>query len=88
MICLLMNVVVEFHDTALRHNINKEDIIHALKYRTHDTLIEELPDKWAVIGPNRAGNLLELIYTEIDDNSICVYHAMDARESFIKKFNL
>jgi len=49
----------------LQHNISKEDIIHALKHRTHDALVEELPDKWAVIGPNRAGNLLELIYTEI-----------------------
>jgi len=83
-----MDVFVEFHASALQHNISKEDIIHALKYRTHDSLIEELPDKWAVIGSNRAGNILELIYTEIDDKSICVYHAMDARDSFIKKYGL
>jgi len=83
-----MDVFVEFHQAALQHNISKEDIIHALKHRTHDALVEELPDKWAVIGPNRTGNLLELIYTEIDENSICVYHAMDARDSFIKKYGL
>jgi len=83
-----MDVFVEFHEAALQHNVNKEDIIHALKHRTHDALVEELPDKWAVIGPNRAGNLLELIYTEIDENSICVYHAMDVRDSFIKKYGL
>ena len=83
-----MDVIVEFHEAAFRHNICKEDIIHALNHRTHDALIEEFPDKWAVIGPNRAGNSLELIYSEIDDNSICVYHAMNARDSFVKKYGL
>jgi len=82
------DVIVEFHEAAFQHNISKEDIIHALNHRTHDALIEELPDKWAVIGPNRAGNFLELIYTNIDDNCICVYHAMNARDVFIKKYGL
>ena len=83
-----MDVIVEFHEAAFRHNICKEDIIHALKHRTHDALIEELPEKWAVIGPNRTGNYIELIYNKIDENSICVYHAMGVRDSFIKKYSL
>jgi len=83
-----MDAFVEFHEAALQHNISKEDIVHALRYRTHDALIEELPDKWAVIGPNRAGNILELIYTEIDNNTICVYHAMNVRDNFIEKYGL
>ncbi|MCL2802325.1 MAG: hypothetical protein FWD28_11275 [Treponema sp.] len=82
------DIIVEFHEAAFRHNISKEDIIHALNHRIHAALIEELPDKWAVIGPNRAGNPLELIYVEVDDNSICVYHAMTARDSFIEKYGL
>ena len=88
MLNYLMDVILEFHEAAFQHNISKEDIIHALKYRTHDALIEELPDKWAVIGPNRAGNLIELIYCEVDKNSICIYHAMNARDSFIEKYGL
>jgi len=43
------------------------------------------------------GLLLVLIVPEIflnsfiprlDENSICVYHAMDARDSFVKKYGL
>ena len=83
-----MDVIVEFHEAAFRHGISKEDILHALNFKKQDAWIDELPKKWAVIGPNRAGNPIEIIYSEIDDNSICVYHAMNARESFIKKYGL
>jgi len=34
-----MDVFVEFHEASLQHNISKEDIIHALKHRTHDALV-------------------------------------------------
>jgi len=83
-----VDVIVEFHEAAFRHGISKEDIIHALNHIRQDAWINELPEKWAVVGHNRAGNLIEIIYTEIDDNSICVYHAMNARDSFIKKYGL
>jgi len=82
------DVIVEFHEAAFRHGISKEDIIHALNHKKQDAWIGELPEKWAVIGNNRAGNPIEIIYNEIDDNSICVYHAMNARDSFIKKYGL
>ena len=83
-----MDVVVEFHEAAFRHGISKEDIIHALNNRKQDAWISELPEKWAVIGHNRAGNSIEIIYNEIDDNTICVYHAMNVRDSFIRKYGL
>ena len=83
-----MGVIVEFHEAAFRHGISKEDIIHALNHKIQDAWISELPEKWAVIGHNRAGNPIEIIYNEIDDNSICVYHAMNARDSFVKKYSL
>jgi len=81
-------VTVDFHQSAFNHDVSKEDIIHALKHRIDDMLIGELPDKWAVIGPNRAGNPLEIMYNVVDNNNISIFHAMNARESFIKKFGL
>ena len=62
-----MDVIVEFHEAAFRHNVSKEDIIHALNYRIHDALIGELPDKYGVIGFDRAWNTLEVIYNPVDD---------------------
>jgi len=81
-------VIVDFHKSAFNHEINKEDIIHALKHRIHDASIDGFSDKYAVIGPNRAGNLLEILFDSIDENNICVYHAMNIRKSFIKRLGL
>ncbi|MCL2006719.1 MAG: hypothetical protein FWG77_01405 [Treponema sp.] len=83
-----MNVVVEFNKSAFQHGISKEDIIIAFKTKIKDAIIEELPEKYGVIGFDRAGNPLEIIYYPIDDNTIYVFHAMKARNSFIKLLDL
>ena len=79
-----MDVNVEFNEAAFRHNISKEDIIHAIKTKIHDFTIEEFPEKNLVIGFDRAGNPLELLYNPLDDNSVYVFHAMRVRKSTIE----
>ena len=76
-----MDVIIEFNEAAFRHKISKEDIIHALKTKIHDFTIGELPEKNLVIGFDRAGNPLELLYNPLDDNSIYIFHAMKLRKS-------
>ena len=78
-----MDVVVEFNEAAFRHNISKEDIMHALKTKIYAAAIEGLSEKFGVIGFDRAGNPLELLYNPVDDNIISVSHAMKLRESTI-----
>ena len=49
---------VEIHSSARRHGVDDLDIQHA---GTHSLAIEDIdedPDRWLVIGPDRAGNLL------------------------------
>ena len=79
-----MDVIVEFNQAAFRHNISKEDILHALETKVYDVLIGELPEKCVVIGFDRAGNPLELLYNPVDDNSIYIFHAMKLRNSTIE----
>jgi hypothetical protein len=83
-----MDVIVEFNEAAFRHNISKEDILHALKSKVYAAAIEGLPEKYAIIGFDRAGNPLEVMYNPVDDNTIAVFHAMKARKSFIKMIGL
>jgi len=83
-----MDVIVEFNESAFQHNFTKEDIINALKTKIEDTIVEELPEKYAVIGFDCAGNPIEIIYNPIDDNTISVFHVMKARKSFIKRLGL
>ena len=79
-----MDVIVEFNEAAFRHGISEEDILHALKTKIHDFTIGELPEKNLVIGFDRAGNPLELLYNPLDDNSIYIFHAMKLRKSTIE----
>jgi len=79
-----MDVIVEFNQAAFRHNISKEDILHALKTKIHDFTIGEFPEKNLVIGFDRAGNPLELLYNPLDNNSIYVFHAMKIRKNTIE----
>jgi hypothetical protein len=51
-------------------------------------LIEELPDKYGVIGFDLAGNPLEIMYNPIDDDHINIFHAMRLRDSFIERLSL
>ena len=79
-----MDVIVEFNQAAFRHNIAKEDILAAYRSRICDVAIKGLPEKYAIIGFDRAGNPLEVMYNPVDDNTISIFHAMKLRDSFVK----
>jgi hypothetical protein len=86
--CTLLDENIEFSKSAFNHNIDREDILNALKTKIYDAAIGELPEKYAVIGFNRAGKLLEILYNPVDNNTISVFHAMRARKSFLKMLGL
>jgi len=46
-----------------------------------DLLMEGHDNKYAVIGFDRNGNLIEVMYNLIDEQSINVFHAMRCRDS-------
>ena len=83
-----MDEGIEFNESAFRHGISKEDIKHALKTKVYDSTMNGLTDKYAAIGFDRAGNPLEIMYNEIDDDTINVFHAMKARKVFLAKLGL
>ena len=88
MLSFPVDVIVEFNEAAFRHNISKEDMLHALKHKIRSGAIEGFPEKYAVIGLDCAGNPIEFMYNPIDDNSINVFHAMKVRKSTIKMLGL
>ena len=83
-----MDVIVEFNEAAFKHGFGEEDILNALRTRIYAAAIDELSEKYAVIGFDLTGNPLEIMYNLIDDNTITVFHAMRARKSFIKMLGL
>ena len=86
-IIVTVDVVVEFNDAAFRHNISREDILNALDTKIYDFAIGELPEKYLVIGFDRGGNPIEVLYNPIGDNGVYVFHAMKLRKSTIEMIN-
>ena len=79
---------VEFTESAFRHKISKKDIQHAIKTKVLDVPLVRYPQKNALVGFDTAGNPLEILYNEIDDNKIEVFHAMRARKTFLARLGL
>ena len=75
---------VEIHRTAHKHGIDDDTIRHAID---HTLVLVDLdpdsdPPKVLAIGPDRAGNLLEVIWLELADDANLVIHAMRLRAAF------
>lgn len=71
------------HESAYRHGFTDEDILHgwdnAMAF--HDIDIEHEPTKSLCIGPDRAGNLLEVLFLQGDDADLII-HVMPLRPAF------
>jgi hypothetical protein len=55
------NKYVEIHDSARKHGVADEDIVHAIDYALAIEDAGEGPDRWLLLGPDAAGNLVEVI---------------------------
>ena len=75
---------MEIHRSARRHGITDDDILHAIE---HSLLVEDLgedPDRWLVIGPDRAANLLEIVVLVTAEGDELIIHAMPLRAIYRK----
>jgi hypothetical protein len=70
---------VEIHRSARRHHIADEDIQHAYRHSLVWVELGEDPPRYLLAGPDRAGNLLELLLLVGRDVEL-VIHAMALRD--------
>ncbi len=57
-------------------------MLHAVE---HSLVVEDLgedPDRWLVLGPDTAGNLLELVVLINEDSDEIIIHAMPMRPKY------
>jgi len=74
---------IEFNPAAFRHDVSEESIRWILWHHIIDIIVEEDDEnKFLVIGFDPAGNLLEVMYNIIDEQTINVFHAMKCRKVF------
>ena len=75
---------MEIHRSARKHGVTDSAARHAI---AHAIVIVDLdpdnePPKVLAIGPDHAGNLLEIIWIELDAGREVVIHAMGLRATF------
>ena len=75
---------MEIHSAARRHGIEDDDVLHAVEHAIVVDDLGEDPDRWLVIGPDRAANLLEVIVLITAERDELIIHAMPLRTIYRK----
>lgn len=72
-------------ESAFKHGLNRESIGHAYRHRIiAHPLDSKRPDHYLVIGPDLAGNLIELALSVEAGETVRVFHAMPIRRQHIR----
>jgi len=74
-----------FNPSAFKHGFTEADILKAIESKIYEGSVQDFDNKYAIIGFDTKGNLLEILYNIVDNESINIYHAMRCRDSFIKQ---
>jgi hypothetical protein len=72
---------VEIHRSARRHRVPDEDIFHAFEHVVAWIELDDDPPRYLATGPNRSGNLLELVILGVSPETMLVIHAMTLRQN-------
>lgn len=75
---------MDIHPSARRHGVDDDDMLHAVERSMVVEDIGEDPDRWLVIGPDRAANLLEVVVLITAEGDELIIHAMPLRAVYRK----
>jgi hypothetical protein len=73
---------VKIHASARKHGVADEDILHAIDHALVIEDIGEDPDRWLVLGPDRAANVLEVVVLTTVEGTQLAIHAMSMRPTY------
>ena len=73
---------MEIQDSARKHGVADLDILHAIDHALAIEDAGEDPDRWLLIGPDTAGNFLEIVVLITAEGTQIVIHAMPMRDKY------
>ena len=76
-----------FNVSAFKHDIAETDVRMAFARPLFDGLIEGYDNKFLLTGFDTHGNILEIMYNFIDEQTAYVFHAMPCRPAYRKLRN-
>ena len=78
-----MDIRIIYKQSAFKHKITEEDIQWAFNSAKYDRLVEGYDNKYLLIGFDRNGNLIEIIYSDLGENTASAFHAMKCRKALL-----
>ncbi len=81
---LYYNKWVEIHGSARKHGVADQDILHAIDHALAIEDAGEDPDRWLIIGPDTAANLLEVVVMITAEGNQIAIHAMPMRDKYAR----
>ena len=76
-----MAIEIVYKQSAFKHGVTKSDILWAFNTAKYDRLVEGFDNKYLLLGINTHGNLLEVMYNDLGDDKVSVFHAMPCRNA-------
>ncbi|GHV69136.1 hypothetical protein AGMMS49928_10470 [Spirochaetia bacterium] len=70
-----------FNASAFKHGIAETDIRTAFLRPLFDGLLEGYDNKFLLTGFDTSGNVLEIMYNLIDEQTVHIFHAMRCRKA-------
>ncbi|MDR0497527.1 MAG: hypothetical protein LBH42_07930 [Treponema sp.] len=77
-----MEAVVKCVSSAFRHGETMADILRAFETFIYEGPLEDFDNKYLLLGFNIKGNLIEVMYNRINEDTVKVFHAMPCRRIF------
>jgi hypothetical protein len=71
-----------FNESAFKHNIAEADIRMAFARPLFDGLLEGYGNKFLLTGFDTRGNILEIMYNLVDEQTAHVFHADRCRKAY------
>ena len=75
-----------FRDTCFKHALDEADIRHAFETCKYMGQYGNRENVYLLLGFNMKANPVEVLYNEIGENSVNVFHAMPCRPRFLRLF--
>ena len=73
---------IKINQAAFKHGVTESDILRAFETFIYEDPIKDADNKYLLVGFNIHGNLIEIMYNRINEESINVFHAMPCRKAF------
>jgi hypothetical protein len=80
-------IEIIFKQSAFKHGATEADIRWAFNTVESDELIRGFDNKYRLLGFNTKGNMIEVLYNQIAERRVNVFHAFPCSDSFLESLS-